>query len=190
MHHAEAHELGLLEPGDQPEDARLLAPLDLRLEADEAEVIAGESVLTQLHDRVRLAPAARIDEADRLHRSEPQRVAAAVRHDLDRQAPLEEPFFVEIVDRRRLGGDERVVEALVLFARQRAIQIVALAIVHAARWSSWFDKLTTSEFLVIVRPELFDAPLILSLSKDERLPQGRLLRRAQTSSPPRRAKHF
>ena len=61
VHHAEADELGLLEPGNQPQHARLIAPLDLRLEADEAEVIAGEVVLAQLHDGVRLAPGARID---------------------------------------------------------------------------------------------------------------------------------
>ena len=42
VHHAEADELRLLEAGNQAEHARLLAPLDLRLEADQAEVIAGE----------------------------------------------------------------------------------------------------------------------------------------------------
>ena len=60
MDHAEPHELGVLEPGNQPQHARLLAPLHLRLEPDEAEVVAGEVVLPQLHDRVRLAPGARI----------------------------------------------------------------------------------------------------------------------------------
>jgi hypothetical protein len=55
VHHPEADELGLLEPGNQPQHARLLAPFDLRLKADQAEVIAGEIVLPQLHGRVRLA---------------------------------------------------------------------------------------------------------------------------------------
>ena len=77
MDHAEAHELGVLEPGNQPQHARLLAPLHLRLEADQAEVVAGEVVLPQLHDRVRLASGARIGQADRLHRPEAQRVHAA-----------------------------------------------------------------------------------------------------------------
>ena len=103
VHHPEAHELGLLEARDQPKHARLVAPFDLRLEADEAVVIAGEIVLPQLDDGVRLASGARIDQADRLHRTEPQRVDAAVRHHLDRQAAFEEPLLVEVVDRRRLG---------------------------------------------------------------------------------------
>ena len=103
MDHAEPDELRLLEPGNQAEHARLVAPLDLGLEPDEAEVIAGEIVLPQLHGRVRRPAGARIDEADRLHRSEAQRVAAAVRHDLDGQAALEEPLLVEVVDRCRFG---------------------------------------------------------------------------------------
>ena len=55
-----------------------------------------------------------------------------MRHHLDRQAAFEELLLVEIVDGRRLGVDERLVEALVFVARQRAVQVVALPIVHAA----------------------------------------------------------
>src|SRR6266516_4584004 len=133
MHHAEADEFGLLEPGDHPEHTRLITPFDLRLESDEAEVVARRIVLTQLHCRVRLAPRAGIDETDRLHRSKSQRVAPSMSHHFDRQAPLEKPFLVEIVHRRRLGGDERVIEAFVFIARQRTVQIIALAVINAAR---------------------------------------------------------
>ena len=133
MHHAEAHELGLLETGHKPQHARLLAPFDLRLKSDEAEVIAREIVLAQLHGGVRLAAGLRIDEADGLHRPEAERVDAAMRHHFNRQTSFEESFLVEVVDRRRLGMDERVVEALVLVAGERTIQVVARAIVHAAR---------------------------------------------------------
>ena len=56
MDHAEPDEFGLLEPGNQPQHARLLAPFQLRLEADQAEVIAGEVVLPELHDGVGLRP--------------------------------------------------------------------------------------------------------------------------------------
>src|SRR5229473_2566296 len=43
------------------------------------------------------------------------------------------------------------------------------------RSGSWFDKLTTSECPIntLARPEPFDSPLILSLSKDEHLAQDR-----------------
>ena len=57
MDHAEPHELRALEARNHPQHARLLAPLELRLKPDEAEVIAREVVLAQLHDRIR--PAAR-----------------------------------------------------------------------------------------------------------------------------------
>src|SRR5207248_716470 len=83
MHHAEADELSLLEPGNQTEDTCLIAPFDLRLESDEAEMVAREVVLTQLHGGVWLATRAWIDEADRFHRPEPQRVTAAMRHHFD-----------------------------------------------------------------------------------------------------------
>src|SRR5437867_2882618 len=43
------------------------------------------------------------------------------------------------------------------------------------RSGSWFDQLTTSECPIntLARPEPFDSPLILSLSKDEHLAQDR-----------------
>ena len=132
MHHAEADELRLLEPGDQPQHTRLLAPFELRLEPDEAEVIAGEIVLPQLHGGEGRAPGARVDETDRLHRPEAQRLAAAMRHHLDRQAALEELLLLEIVDRRRLGAHECVVERVVLRLGERAVEVVALAIVDPA----------------------------------------------------------
>ena len=61
-------------------------------------MVAGEIVLPQLHDGKRRAAGARIDEADRLHRPEAQRVAAAVRHHLDRQTAFEELLLVEVVN--------------------------------------------------------------------------------------------
>ena len=110
MDHAEAHELGVLETRDQLQHARLLAPFHLRLEPDQAEVIAGQRVLPELHDRIGFAAGARVGEADRLHRPEPQRVHAAPGHDFDRQAALEELRIVELVQRGLLGAHQRVVE--------------------------------------------------------------------------------
>ena len=90
---------------------------ELRLEPDQAEVIAGQVVLPQLHDRVGLPPGARIDEPHGLHRPEAQRVAPAVRHHLDRQAPLEERLTLSksctVADS---ACDQRVVERVVLLA--------------------------------------------------------------------------
>jgi hypothetical protein len=125
MHHTEPHELGVLETRYQLQHPRLFAPFQLCLKADEAEVIPCECVLTQLHDRVRRPSGVRIDEADWLHRPEPQRVTTAVRHDLDRQTAFKEFLFVEIVDGCGFGRDDRVIEPLVLFPRQRTVQVVA-----------------------------------------------------------------
>src|SRR5205085_1564414 len=78
-------------------------------------------------------------QSDRLHRPEPQRVHAPPGHHFDRQAALEELRIVELVQRGLLGGHQRVVENSVLLGRERAVQIVALAIVYRtstfARWA-------------------------------------------------------
>ena len=70
MHHAKPDEFRLLEAGNETKDARLIAPLDLRLKPDEAEMIPGEIVLTKLDGRVRLTSGARIGQADRFHRAD------------------------------------------------------------------------------------------------------------------------
>jgi hypothetical protein len=61
--HAEAHELRLFEARNQPQHAGLIAPFDLRLESHQAEVIAGQRVLPQLHDGVRRPSGLRILQA-------------------------------------------------------------------------------------------------------------------------------
>ena len=134
MHHAEAHELGVLETGNQRQHARLFTPLQLRLEPHQAEMVAGQIVLPQLHDGKRRAPGARIGQADRLHRAEPQGVAPAMCHHLDWKTALEELLLVEIMDGGGFGADQRLVKPAVFALRHRAVEIVALAIVHATLW--------------------------------------------------------
>src|SRR4030095_7822852 len=97
VHDAEAHELRLLESRNQLQHSRLLAPLQLRLKANQAEVIAGQVVLAQLHRRIGRASGSRVDEPDRFHRSETQGVSPTVRHDLDRQASFADSLLVQIV---------------------------------------------------------------------------------------------
>ena len=95
-------------------------------------MIPREVVLAELNRGIRLAAGTRIDEPDRLHRTEAQRVDAARGHHLDRQAPFEELRLVELVQRRALGRDERLVEPRVLVPRERAVQVVPFAVVNAA----------------------------------------------------------
>ena len=100
VNRAEAQELRVLETRDHPEDALLLGDAEARLEPDEVPHAPAAILHAQLHDGVRFAPGARIDEADRLHRPEAQRVAAAARHLLGRHAALEVRHGVELVRRR------------------------------------------------------------------------------------------
>ena len=107
MQAAEPRELRFAEARDHAEDAHLLGVLQLGLEADHVPQRAERVVLAQLHDRVGpRAAAVRIVEADRLHRSEAQRFAPALGHDLDRQAAVEVgrrglPFLEARLARRR-----------------------------------------------------------------------------------------
>lgn len=132
MHHPEPDELGLLQTGDHLEHARLLAPFQLGLESDEAVVIASQRVLSELHRGVREAARARIGEADGLHGSEAQRVLAAMRHHLDRQATLEELLFVEVVNGGGFRGRHRPIKRVVLLFGHRAVEIVAILAARAA----------------------------------------------------------
>ncbi len=90
MQPAEPRELGLLEPGNGAEHARLLAMLQLGLEADHVPQRAERIVLTQLHHGVRLhARPMRVGETDRLHRPVAQRLGPSLGHHLDGKAALE-----------------------------------------------------------------------------------------------------
>ena len=85
MQAAEPRELGALEAGDHAKYPHLLGMLELGLEADDVEQGAEAIVLAQLDDGVGLlVRPVRIGKPDRLHRSPAQRVAAALRHHLDR----------------------------------------------------------------------------------------------------------
>ena len=116
MQAAQPRELGLREARDHAEDARLLAVLQLGLEADHVPQRAQRIVLPQLHHRVGpLARLVRIGEADRLHGAEAQRLAAALGHHLDGQAAVEVGRGgLPLLERGLLGGEQRVEEGLVL----------------------------------------------------------------------------
>ena len=123
---AEPGELGLGEAGDGPEDPHLLGMFQLGLEADHVEQAAELVVLAQLHHGVGLDPGLmRIGEAERLHRAVAQRLAAALGHHFDRQAAVEiGRRLFEFVERHFVAGEQRIDEAVVLFARQRTIDVI------------------------------------------------------------------
>ena len=100
-------------------------------------MVSRKIILPELDGRVWLTARPRIGEADRLHRSEPQRILPAMRHHFDRQTALEKFFLVEIMDSGRLGRRERRVEGAILLRRHRTIQIVAGAVIGSAGFRLW-----------------------------------------------------
>ena len=86
---SEAEELGVLEAGDEAQDARLFAELHVVLEADEVVAVGAEIFLAELHDGPGTAAGARVVEAHGLHGAEAEGVAAAARDLFDGEAGLE-----------------------------------------------------------------------------------------------------
>ena len=66
----------------------------------------------------------RVGEADRLHRTVAQRLAAALGHHLDRQAAVEIGRALEFAELGLFRREQRVDEGLVLVAAHRAIDVV------------------------------------------------------------------
>jgi hypothetical protein len=126
VHHAEANELGVLESWNHAQDARLFGPFQLGLKADQAVVIPRQRILPQLNGRVRVASRSWVREAHRLHRAKAKRVVPAMCHHFDWQAALEELLLVEVVNGRRFCRRHRLIKRLVLVARHRTVQIIAL----------------------------------------------------------------
>src|SRR4051794_23031956 len=90
MQPAEPGEFRAMKARDDAKDAQLLAVLELGLEADHVVERAEAVILAQLDHRIGLVlRSVRIGQAERLHRSVPQRLASALGHYLDRQAAVE-----------------------------------------------------------------------------------------------------
>ena len=99
--------------------------LQLRLEADHVVERAQRIVLAQLHDRIGLdRRVMRVGEADRLHRSVPQRLGTALGHDLDGQAAVEIGCAFPLLELGLLAIHQRRDEGLVLVLVHRAVDVV------------------------------------------------------------------
>ena len=126
MNAAKPRELRLLQCRNGAEDAHLLGMFQLGLEADHVEQRAELVVLPELHDRIGLhVGLVRVGEPERLHRPVAQRLAPALRHHLDRQTAIEiGRARFPLVERGLVAGEQCVDEGVVLFARERAIDVV------------------------------------------------------------------
>src|SRR5690606_9200106 len=94
VHDAVAHDLGLLEAGDELDHFLLVAPLEAGLETDQRPHPARGVLLAQLRDRVWSPAGAGVVEAHRFEGTEARRIAAATRQLLDGHATLEELEFL------------------------------------------------------------------------------------------------
>uniref|UniRef100_A0A0N4Z8C9 LigA n=1 Tax=Parastrongyloides trichosuri TaxID=131310 RepID=A0A0N4Z8C9_PARTI len=115
---AQTRELGVLKPGNHAENLCLYAIFQLGLETDHIIKRAECIILTQLHDGVGLdRRVVLVRQADRLHRTVAQGLAAALGHDLDRQAAVEIghvlPFLEVSLGAVQQGVDEGLVLGLV-----------------------------------------------------------------------------
>src|SRR3954447_24532403 len=90
MQSAKSRKLGFLQSRNRSKDAQLLAVFQLGLKSHHVEQRAEFIVLPQLDDGVSFfRRIMRVREPERLHRSMPERFAAAFRHHLDWQAAIE-----------------------------------------------------------------------------------------------------
>ena len=126
-----AQEARVFEAGDEAQDAGLVAPLEVVLEADEVVAVSAQILFAQLHDGPRSVAGARIAEAHGFHGAEPQGVSATARKNLDGQAALEVVELFPFLALGRLGGEKRIEEAVVFLAIHGAVDVVGGALVPA-----------------------------------------------------------
>ena len=150
VHDAVAHELGVFKAGDHAENPLLLAPLEVRLEADDVV----ERPLLVLGAELDVCPRAvagvGVHQPHRAQRAEAHGVGSAGCHDLDGHTALVDGdgigFFavgvrvglgsllgpgVELVEGGTLGSGQRGVEGLVLCLIEGAVQVIGFAPVVA-----------------------------------------------------------
>ena len=123
---AVADERGIFQAGDEAEDARLLAELEVVLEADQVVAVCAQVFLAQLDDGVGPPAGFGVGEADS-RRAEAERVAAAAGRLFDGQASL------EVVDRFEVRGSRFEGEGMA----SQDFAGTASAVVRASRKASY-----------------------------------------------------
>ena len=126
-----AQEARVFEAGNQPQNAGLLAELQMILEADQVVTVGAQIFLAQLHDRPRRLAGARIAQAHRLHGAEAQRIAAAAGKHFDRQAALKVIQLLPLLGFGGFGCKQRIQKAVELLAVHGAVDVVGGALIPA-----------------------------------------------------------
>ena len=133
MNLAVAQEACTFESRNQAQYSGLLAELQMILEPNQIVGIRAQILLAQLHNGVRPVAGPWIFQSDGLHWSEAQRVAATACNLFNRQAALEVVQLLPFFGFDRVGGDHRIIKAVVFFFRHRAIDVVRRAFVVSRR---------------------------------------------------------
>jgi len=128
---AVAQEARVLKSRNEAQDAGLVAPFQVILEADEVVAVGAQILFAQLNDGPRSLAGARIAQADGLHGAESQSVAAAAGEDFNRQAAFEIVELLPLFRFGGFGGEQRVEEAIVFLAIHGAVDVVGRAFVPA-----------------------------------------------------------
>ena len=131
MNLAVAQEARVFEAGNEAQDASLLAELEMILEADEVVAVGAQILFAQLHDGPGSFAGARIAQANGLHGTEAEGVAAAAGQHFDGQAAFEIVELLPFLGFGGFGGEQRVEKAVELLAVHGAVDVVGSAFVPA-----------------------------------------------------------
>ncbi len=131
MNLAVAKEARVFETGNQPQNPRLFAELEVVLKAHQVVAVGAEVFLAQLHHGPGRFAGARITQPHRLHGPESQSVAAAAGKNLDGQAALEVIEFFPLLGFGGFGCQQRVEKGVELGAVHGAVDVVGRALVPA-----------------------------------------------------------
>src|SRR5438270_10859597 len=82
-------ESGIFQPGNQPQNTRLLAELQVILKSDQIVRVRTQIFLAQLDHRMWHQPGTRVFQSDWLHRADAQRIPRTASDLYNRQAALE-----------------------------------------------------------------------------------------------------
>ena len=109
----------------------MLAPCQVRLEADKVINRAVGVIPTELYNGVVFLARSRVTQADRLQRAEAQCFLAPACHDLNWHTAFKHAAVVKAVDRRFLCRNKLFYERLVLLLVHRAVYIIRRALIVA-----------------------------------------------------------
>src|SRR6185437_13343558 len=119
-----AEEFCVFQAWNQSQDARLLSELQVVLKADKVIGIGAQILAPQLNHSIRPLARLRIVQSYRLHRSEPQRVAAATRDLFNWETAFKIVQLLPVMAFHRLCLNQRVIKSVIFILGERAIDIV------------------------------------------------------------------